>query len=346
MFCVKRIVAISALGAGAIGCQPFPATYTSQPTEVHSVTTYRPSDTGVPHGVVPAGSGAFYYDEGNAASADGRGVVAGLASSNGSLHEYLIKTDNQFESVASATDGTLWATSTLDGSAGLPVLDSGIELLTATRSMIAFRIPPRFGSAKKLLFGPDGSLWFALPDAHGVGRLTRQMKFSMAVTFKSLEPTDIAFDKNGLLYVAFATSIAAGGDIARISHDRSIVMLRTFSPVDAIAGSADGVWFTENSSNRIGHITRTGRVEQFSPGRGVRVLEAIVVGKDSVWFAAHDGIGRLSLITHAITLVPLPDRDSIPNALAVSQTGDVWLTEEIRDPRCFSECGGVARIVP
>jgi streptogramin lyase len=161
-----------------------------------------------------------------------------------------------------------------------------------------------------------------------------------------LKPDDIAFDPNGTLYAA---ETLTRGDVARISPDGRVVMFHTLSPdarVGSLAGSGDGVWFTEEPSNRVGHITRAGHVEEFPIGRNIRVLDAIAVGEDTVWFAAQNGVGRLSLQTHASSFIPLPDRNSAPNALAVSRTGDVWLTESISDPRCFAECGGIARIIP
>jgi virginiamycin B lyase len=310
------------------------------------VTTYRTEITGEPYGVVLIGNGAFYYDHGTSSSSDGIGVDAGTVSGDGRLREYLIQTRDEFESVAIAADGTLWAASILDNSAWPPVWHSAIERLSAKRSTVSFRIPRRLGYAQKLLRGPDGAWWFALPDAHAIGRLTREGKFSITMLPKSLKPDDIAFDSNGMLY---ATETFDRGDVARIPPEGRVVMFHTLSPdarVGSLAGSGDGVWFTEEPSNRVGHITHAGHVEEFTIGRDIRVLDAIAVGKDSVWFAAQDGVGRLSLQTHAVTFIPLPDRNSTPNALAVSRNGDIWLTESISDPRCFAECGGIARIVP
>jgi streptogramin lyase len=166
----------------------------------------------------------------------------------------------------------------------------------------------------------------------------------MPATFKSLNPSDIAFDRDGTLYVTFATNSAEGRDVARVSPDGKIIMVHGLSPVTAIAAGDGGAWFTE--ADRLGHISREGHFEELPVGPDVRVLGAILVDKNRVWFATRGAIGRLSVLTHAIDFITLPDSESFPNALAVSGNGDVWLTESLDDPRCFSECGGIARIVP
>ncbi len=347
---MNNVIAMVALSAGLSGCGLFPATYDSQPPGVHSVTTYRAEISGVPYGVVPLGNGAFYFHHGTSSSSDGMGVDAGTVS-GGILREYLIQTKDQFESVATAADGTLWATSILDNRAWPPVWAGAIERLSASRSGVVYRIPRRLGYAEKLLRGPDAAWWFALPDAHAIGRLTREGKLSITMLPRSMKPDDIAFDPNGTLYATETSrnSETASRDIARISSNGRVVMFHTLSPdakVGSLAGGGDGVWFTEKPSNSVGHITRAGHVEEFPIDRSIHVLDAIAVGKDSVWFAAQDGVGKLSLPKHAGTFIPLPDRGSVPTALAVSRSGDVWLTESISDRPCFDECGGIARIVP
>lgn len=256
----------------------FPATYVSRPAGVRSVTIYRPRFTGIPDGVVPLrGGGAFYYESGNSSSADGTGVESGVVTRAGALHEYLVRTKNQFESVTLGSDGVLWATSILDNRSWPPVWHSAIEQVGPARSSIALRIPDQFGYARKLAMGPDGAWWFALPDVHAIGRATPSGRLSLKAVSKSMKPDDIAFDSSGNLYAAETR----GNSVVKISPSGKRTLFRVggaSAEIGSLAGGVHGdVWFTESSPDRIGHITSTGRVEAFTVGSNV-VLYAIAVG--------------------------------------------------------------------
>ena len=263
----------------------------------------------------------------------------------GVLHEYLVRTKNAFESVALGSDGALWATSILDNASWPPVQHSAIERVGAARSSIRLRIPDRFGYARKLLIGPDGAWWFALPDAHAIGRATAGGRIRLQAVSQSMKPDDIAFDSRGNLYAAEFR----GNRVVKISPGGRRIIFRvgsTSTEIGSLAGGIDGdVWFTERSPDGIGHITRTGRVEAFTVGSNA-MLYAVAVGRDSVWFAVQNGIGRLFLPTHRRSIIPLPDPNSMPKALAVSNAGVVWLTESIDDGLCKGPCGAIVRIIP
>jgi virginiamycin B lyase len=300
----------------------------------------------VPEGVVPLKDGAYFYAHGNTSYYHFTGVAAGFVSNAGTLREHDVLTKNEFESVALGADGTLWATSILDDRSWPPVWHGAIERIGPTSSRVVFRIPHELGYAERLLLGPDATWWFALPEAHRVGRLSRDGHFTSIALFGSMKPDEIAFDSAGTLYAAQRYS----NRIAKVLPGGKIVMFVVPTgggEVGALAGGAhNDIWFTERSTNRIGHITAKGKVEEFTTAPGVVVLDALAVDRDSVWFAVEGGIGRLSSRTYARTVIPLPDQFSRPNAFALSRTGDVWFTESVGDTRCVSECGAIVRIVP
>jgi streptogramin lyase len=307
---------------------------------------YRPEFAMVPEGVVPLKDGVFYYQHGNTSYYQFTGVIAGFVSDAGTLREHDVRTKNEFESVALGADGTLWATSILDDNSPLGVWHGAIERIGSRGSRVVFRIPHRLGYAKQLLLGPDAAWWFALPDAHSIGRLSHDGHFTTVARLGSMKPDQIAFDSTGTLYAAERY----GNRIAKVLPGGKVVVFLVPTgggKIGALAGGANqDMWFTERSADRIGHITSTGRIEEFATGPGVVVLDALAVSRDSVWFAVKDGIGRLSLRTHARTVIPVPYEVSWPNALAISRTGTVWFTESISNGRCMSECGGIGRIVP
>jgi virginiamycin B lyase len=340
-------IALMAVAAGIWWLlRPYPTTYVSLPAGVRSLTTYRPEVTMEPHGVVLLEDGAFYHQRGITMSSQFSAVSAGFVSNAGTLRQHDVQTKNSFWSVARGADGTLWATSSLDDPSGSVVGHGAIERIGPGGSRVVFRIPHQLGHAEQLLLGPDAAWWFVLPDAHSVGRLSRDGHFTNAAHFGSMKPAQIAFDSAGTLYAAQrdgdrVAKILPGGKV------RVFAVPTHGGEVGALAGGTErDIWFTEQTANRIGHITRTGRIEEFTTGPGVVVLEALAVSRDSVWFAVENGIGRLSLRTHACTVIPLPDQNSRPNALAVSSAGAVWFTESIGDGRCKGECGGIGRIVP
>jgi len=295
--------------------------------------------------VVLLKDGAFYYEHGNTAYLQFAGVMAGAVSDAGTLREHDVRTKNEFESVALGRNGALWATSILDDPSWPPVWHGAIERIGPSGSRVIFRIPHQLGRPEQMLLGPDGAWWFALPEAHSVGRLSDDRRFTIVAQFASMRPDEIAFDSAGFLYAAERY----GDRVAKVLPGGKILVFMVPTrggELGALAGGANqDMWFTEHSANRIGHIPRTGRVEEFTTKSGV-ILDALAVGRDAVWFAVEDGIGRFSLRTHASIVIQLPDQFSRPNALAVSRTGDVWFTESIDDARCTSECGGIARIVP
>lgn len=317
-------------------------TYVSHPPGIRSLTTYRPDEEMTPRGLVLLNDGAFYYQAGNSSYA---GVGAGFVSDDGKLRQRDIRTRNEFESVARGSDGTLWATSILDNPKSFSIWYGAIERIGPGYSRVVLLIPHRFGYAKQLLLGPDGAWWFALPDARTIGRFSHG-HFSTIGQLGMMKPDEIVFDSHGVLYAAEL----GGSQIAKILPDGKAVwfsLLAADGRIGELASGTDGdVWFTERSANRVGRVTSAGRVEDFSAGSGVVVLDALAVSRDSVWFALYAGIGRLSLKTHALSVIRLPDQHSEPNALAISQSGDVWFTESISDWRCTSECAGIARLVP
>lgn len=298
-----------------------------------------------PRGLVLVKNGTFYYQAGNSSYSGFTGVEAGFVSDGGELHQHDIRTRNEFESVARGADGALWATSILDNPTWPPVWHSAIERIGSGYSRVVFLIPHRFGYAKQLLLGPDGGWWFALPEAHTIGHLSHG-HFSTIGHLGMMKPDEVVFDSRGVLYAAESD----GSEIAKIlpgGHAAWFSLPTRDGEIGELAAGTDGdVWFTERSANRVGRVTRAGRIEDFSAGPGVEVLDALAVSRDAVWFAVNAGIGRLSLKTRAPSVIRLPDQYSWPNALAISKSGDVWFTERISGWNCMGDCAGIARLVP
>ena len=316
--------------------------YRSHATGVRALTTYRPQYIGIPGGVVPInGGGAFFFAYGTSSSRDGSEVRAGIVTGEDRFREFGIPTRDSIESVTAGSDGTVWATTVLDSTAWPPVLHGALVRFNGTRLDTVFRIPDRLGYAPALAVAPNG-VWLALPDAHAVGFKPTHGPLSVTVLPIGLKPNLIAIDASGDAYAAQSERRT----IVRISPKREVRTLTSSSGVGALAAGRTGdVWFSEPQSNRLAHITRANRIEEITVP-GYVMSDAIAISRDSVWFAVFGGVGRLSLRDRTFAFVSLPDRGSWPKALAVDGSGIVWVAEDIPDGRCYSGCGGVARIAP
>jgi uncharacterized repeat protein (TIGR01451 family) len=100
------------------------------------------------------------------------------------------------------------------------------------------------------------------------------------------------------------------------------------SAVDRIAPGPDGaLWFTENSSGKIGRITTTGVITEFpiAPASGP---DEIVAGPDgALWFCEGlaNKIGRITTVG-AFAEFPLAS-GSFPAGIAAGPDGALWFTE-------------------
>jgi virginiamycin B lyase len=309
------------------------------------MTTYRPELSSTQDGVVALnGGGAFFFNQANASSGYGSGALVAIASEGGQVRQYMIPTKDYIQSVAIGPDGTMWATTILDDSSARLNLawHSAIVRLTEKRLITAFRIPARLGYASALVVAPDGAFWFALPDAHAVGKSTQRGKITVTVLPRTIKPDILALDSYGYLYV----TQSGQRTIFRLSPDGNTRTLTSAAEIGSLAaGPHNEVWFTETGSNRVARVTQSGKIEEVDVGPVV-VSDAIAISNDSVWFATRGSIGRLSLRDRTSRIIPLPDRRTFPQALAVSRSGIIWVAEEFSDWRCMGECGGMARIVP
>jgi virginiamycin B lyase len=101
------------------------------------------------------------------------------------------------------------------------------------------------------------------------------------------------------------------------------------SPGNLVQGPDGGMWFTESSGNKIGHLTTAGQMVEFTvPGNDPHPM-GIAVGSDgALWFTEYlaNKIGRITT-TGDITEYPLPTENSLPLAIAAENDGAVWFTE-------------------
>jgi streptogramin lyase len=148
-----------------------------------------------------------------------------------------------------------------------------------------------------IIQGPDGNFWFTLQNSSQIGRITPH---GVITEFRT--PT-----------FSFPSGITAGPD--------------------------GNVWFCEGATGQIGFITPAGRITEIRFS-SFDVSSGITTGPDgNIWFTDVTGnnIWRVDLITHQLTMFPVPTPGAFPNDITTAADGNLWFTESI---------GKIGRITP
>lgn len=217
--------------------------------------------------------------------------------------------------IAAGADGNLWFT--LDSA-------NGIGRITPEGAITLFPIggPESRGNARlrvsrrcqfcafQITAGPKRSLWFTLPAARRIGRITLDGRVSSTrIEGVSPQPSE--------------------GSIPSLG---------------AITATSDGsLWFTQNIDKRISRITPAGVVRSISVAALATSLTPGPGG--SLWFnqtpwtsptaaapASGAAIGRLQLAANGaaqVSTYAVPTPSSFPSAVATGADGSVWFTNVV-----------------
>lgn len=142
---------------------------------------------------------------------------------------------------------------------------------------------------------------------------------------------------NALMVTAVAASSIALGVLAvphspalRAASSAALPTAMRDKPWAITAGHDGAMWFTELGGNRIGRISMSGAVREFSIPTPRSGPQGIVWGPDNaVWFteAYADQLGRLDPTTGHITEFPVPQLGSEPGMMAVGGDGALYFAE-------------------
>ena len=141
------------------------------------------------------------------------------------------------------------------------------------------------GKPYSIVEGPDGAMWFTMPEANRLGRTTT----GDDVTFVDLpsggRPVFITSGPDGNLWYTKQEP----GRIGRVTPAGAVTEFPLNPsngwPFGIVTGPDGNVWFTEIIGNRVGRITPSGSITTWplSVGRGPG---GIVVGADgALWFS-------------------------------------------------------------
>jgi streptogramin lyase len=200
-------------------------------------------------------------------------------------------------------------------------------------------------STGPIVSAPDGALWFTLKDAQ-IGRMT---------TAGELATFDAGVPLTGGIAATSSSSIwftTVGNQIGRFVLGSGVRMFDTpdgsgsSSPWRLAAGPDGNVWFTENSSSKIGRVTDNGNVTEFALPTANAGPLIITDGPDgNLWFTESlaNQIGRITP-AGKITEFAIPPPggpgsmgSAAPTGISTGPDGNIWFTEQSR---------GIGRITP
>lgn len=149
--------------------------------------------------------------------------------------------------------------------------------------------------------GPDGALWFTIPSASRIGRIT----VDGVVTSYPVPTTPPA--------ATVANPISVG---------------------DITAGSDGNLWFTEPNDNQVGRMTPAGAITEFSIPTSAATPTMMTQGPLGSLWLTEPGANALAQITvsGAITQVPIPTAGSDATDLAAGADGSMWFTNVVGAP--------------
>ena len=244
--------------------------------------------------------------------------------------------------ITSGPDGNLWFTVTARTSP-TEAWGNTIGRITPTGAITEFRTGiSAGGNPRGITVGPDGNLWFTELEGNRIGRITPNgtvTEFRAGISPNS-GPAGITAGPDGNLWFT-----ESGGDrIGRITPTGTVTEFRagiaphaprytpTATPWRGIAAGPDGnLWFTEPAAGRIGRITPTGTVTEFSTGIGTGSGPwDITAGPDgNLWFTELDG-NRIGRITPTGTITEFRSGISAGSGLRMitaGPDGNLWFTE-------------------
>jgi streptogramin lyase len=105
------------------------------------------------------------------------------------------------------------------------------------------------------------------------------------------------------------------------------------APTYLVTGSDGNLWFAESTGNKIGKVTNSGILTEYSPPTGASKPYGITTGPDgNIWFTEYNGnkIGKVTT-SGTFTEYSVPTPASQPYEITTGPDGNLWFTEYIGD---------------
>lgn len=232
--------------------------------------------------------------------------VVGTVTPAGRVTTYPVPIDGMLPlGITAGSDGNLWFT--LDSANGIGRItpEGEIRLFSTDGAPIEAQGPSSCTMcAYEITAGPQGSLWFTLPAAGLVGRMTTQ---GAVTTFRVPTATDP-------------------------SPDNAVPVL------GGITAGADGnLWVVQPADSKVTRMTPKGAVTDIDLPSATANPVSIAPGPGASLWVAENGAGALSRIDISGAKVPatvtqfaMPTANSLPESVALGTDGSVWFANVVR----------------
>ncbi len=194
---------------------------------------------------------------------------------------------------------------------------------------------PAGAAPQSITQGPDGNLWFTLPNASAIGRITPQGTITTFAVTQGAQPWSITNGPDGNLWF----TELAGNRIGRITTAGVVtefpIPTDGSQPWGIVTGPDGNLWFTEATpgENAIGRITPAGVITEFIYDFGASTIpQGITVGPDGNLWVLETGISNIAEFTTAGALVKSYDMGIPENAglagIVKGPDGNLWFTQQ------------------
>lgn len=255
---------------------------------------------------LPSGPGLFSI----AAGPDGNmwftgfySNVVGKVTPAGRVTTYPVPIDGALPlGITAGPDGHVWFTLDFANGIGRVTPEGKVRLFSTDGRPIVAGDPSCTMCGYDITAGPLGSLWFTLPGAGLVGRMTTDGAVS---TFRVPTATDP-------------------------SPDNLVPVL------GAITAGADGnLWITQPADGKVTRMTPKGAVTDIDLPSAASDPVSITPGPDaSLWLAGASVLARIDIpgakAAATVTKFALPTANSAPESVALGTDGSVWFASIVR----------------
>jgi len=299
------------------GCGYAPCPYVDHPTigritRDGAITEYElplptPSLSHEGYGITTGPDGALWFGE-------FQGHQIGRMTTAGVLTEYPLGAIEDPYEITAGPDGALWFTEPNPGGYGV-----GRISITGAATLYPFGTSY---DPLDIVAGADGALWFSnLNSNKGIGRIsTNGLATFFPLSGACPSSFGIAAGSDGALWFTCGTNSIGRMTTSGAATTYSIPTPNS-QPIYIAAGPDGALWFSEQNGCKLGRITTTGVITEYS---GVSACGEIVAGLGDLWTNSPTGF---------ITRITFTSTDTTPPVITPHVTGTLgtngWYTSDV-----------------